>query len=109
MCRFLTLSKRSSSAWISASSCIGRDWTRFPFDDHSIHTTSVSSESAFDLFQMSKAELEDLFLFVVLSQGQSDSEVKESSLNIPNFNKTGDSKLTAEVRWASGRGPSRCR
>lgn len=39
----------------------------------------------FDLFQMSKAELEDLFLFVVLSQGQSDSEVKESSLNIHIF------------------------
>lgn len=63
----------------------------------------------FDLFQMSKAELEDLFLFVVLSEGQSDSEVKELSLKIHNFNKTGDSKLTAEVRWVSGRGPSRCR
>lgn len=67
------------------------------------------SYSVFDLFQMSKAELEDLFLFVVLSEGQSDSEVKELSLNVHNFNKTGDSKLTAEVRWVSGRGLSRCR
>lgn len=40
---------------------------------------------------MSKAELEDLFLLVVLSEGQSDSEAKELSLKIHNLNKTGDS------------------
>lgn len=57
---------------------------------------------------MSKAELEDLFLFVVLSEGQSVDKAMKSHNFKYNFHKMCDCKLTAEVRWASGRDPSRC-
>lgn len=54
-----------------------------PHDDQSTfkrrphQTNKDDSGSLFDLLQMSKAELEDLFLFVVLSEGQSDDKVKQ--------------------------------
>lgn len=80
MWRFLTLSRRSSSAWISASSCRRRDVTHSP-------SNGDPGGSLPDLFQMSQAQLEDLLLLVVLSQGQPGSGEKQEgwggSVNAP--------------------------